>query len=268
MFKNNTNMYVKDIQKEYKEYREKGETRESTLAILRRKYQTELEDEDDRLFILLGLVLALCKKKELIKSIADELTAEIHCLRDQSFRYGLDFEKVEHLLKQEELYGKEAEYKYKKRYTTNWSVGDLFCHKLTHSSSQSLGITNWYILFYKVSDYLDEFDIKHELVCISICPPNEIPTNKTDLEKLGFLYTMKMGDHKEHLAQITIKTKKDEEKMSLIRIGNYPNVALPKNCLLENPLTAMPLFGVSKKKGLLPGYEEQICRLYQKNFNV
>lgn len=256
---------IKDVEEMYVKYRKKGCTRSEAIELIRHQYACELEDDDDRVVILIGISLALCKKKELLETIATETLQEItrvNCEKavEEEKKF---FTKVERRLKDKNVYGNEATYKRKTIYVPDWKCGDVFSHILTYPSSEKLGIKGWVILLYKAGEYVDKFEDHHQLVYVWLCPPDKVPVCKEDFEKLDFLPMMYMGDWTEYLAQIEIKSKKAEETFGLTKIGCFPNLLLPGDPAKENPLTAMPLFGKLRRTDFWPAYENQICILYR-----
>lgn len=265
--KKSLNPVIENIKKQYKNHRKMGRTREDAIMLIRNEYVQELNDEDDRLAVLIGLSLALCKKKELFESIAIETLDEVKRIYYDSTRRmddNVDYAEIIHLLENKEMYGTEASYRKTSIYVPDWKVGDTFSHVLTYPLSKALGITGWIILLYKVGEYVDEFNVHHQLVLVSLCSPDKVPGCDKDFEKLEFLPMMYMGDKVEYLAQITVKSKKEEASCEITKVGCFPDVLLPYSYVKENPLTAMPLF-IKKKGGeKWPGYEDQICRIYKK----
>lgn len=264
--KNGLNLIIGDVQKQYVRHRKKGRTREEAIERIRAEYEQELCDEDDKLAVLIGLSLALCKKKELFASIAEETLDElqrIYCSNINETLSKKEYAKIKQHLEDKAMYGEEAFYKKASIYVPDWKVGDTFSHVLTYPTAKTLGIEGWIILFVKVGEYTDEFDVHHQLVCISLCPPDKVPVSSKELEKLGFLPVMNTVGM-EYLAQITIKSKKAERDYELSKIGCFPDVMIPSSCLDENPLTAMPLFGKMKRDETWLGYEDQICRFYRR----
>ena len=258
---------IHEIQHRYVNYRKTGKTRSEAIQIIRENYSQELLDEDDKIAVLIGLSLSLCKKRELIDSIATETLSYIqHTVQKQTLDNAIStyLAEVVSYLQDETLYGKEARYKKTLPYVPDWKIGDTFSHILTYPASEALGIKGWIVLFHKVGEHIDEFGIYHQLVYVSVCSPDKIPTCSKELQQLGFLCMMQMGENSEYLAQITIKSKKDEVAYDLVRIGNYPGVTMPDIHGNENPLVAMPLFGRLKKNDYWPAYEDQICRLFRK----
>lgn len=267
LIQNSLNLIIESVQKQYVKHRKIGRTRAEAIELIRAEYAQELQDADDRLAVLIGLSLSLCKKKELLESIAAETLNEIQRVNRESANDRVndtDFVEIERCLGDKTMYGKEALYKRTSIYVPDWKNGDTFSHVLTYPTSETLGIRDWLILLYKVGEYVDEFEVHHQLVYVSLCPPDKVPSCNKDFEKLDFLRVMCMGDKAEYLAQITIKNKKAEEAYGLSKIGCFPNVLLPDDHVEEDPLTAMPLFGRVRRDDLWPGYEDQICRLYKK----
>ena len=71
------NPLIVDIQEEYIDYRKSGKGREETLELIHNEYNGELQDDDDRLAVYIGLLLGLCNKNELTEDIAVETLNEI-----------------------------------------------------------------------------------------------------------------------------------------------------------------------------------------------
>ena len=261
------NPIIKDVETQYVRYRKKGNTRSETIEAIRSEYAQELEDADDRVAILIGLSIALCKKNELLESIAKETLKEMKRVTNEeskSSAVNAYFSEIEKRLNDKTVYGDEAFYKHTTVYVPDWKIGDVFSHILTCPKTEDLGIKGWTILLYKVGEYVDTFDVHNQLMYISLCPSDKMPACKEDFEKLGFLPVMCMGNHIEYLAQITIKSKKAENALELCKIGCFPNIQFPGNPAAENPLTAMPLFGRMRRTDIWLGYEDQICSFYKR----
>lgn len=267
-YQNELSPIIADVQERYIQYRRQGKTRAAATELIRADYAQELQDEDDRIGILIGLSLSLCRKKELFEPIATETLCEIQRLSQQGTldkAAGKYLAKIENRLRNKVVYGDEAPYRSASVYVPPWEIGDVFSHAITYPTADALGINGWFALLYKVGEYVDEFEKHRQLVYVSICPPDKIPSCPKDLQALGFLPMMRMGDRAEYLAQIMINSKKGENDFELTKIGCFPNVPHPGDSRDENPLTAMPLFGRLRKTDLWPRYEDLICRLYRKS---
>lgn len=264
---NGLNPIINDILKRYVKYRRTGKNRATAIEFIREDYAEELQDEDDRLAVLIGTSLSLCKKNELYEDLATETLNEIryayqHSVFDDDMIAYLN--EIEVYLANRDLYGNEAFYKQSTNYVSDWKMGDLFFRTITFPSSEALGIMGWNILLYKVGEYIDVVGALHHLILVSLCPPNGIPSCENDMKDLSFLRMMQLGDRSEYLAQITVKNKKDELGYGLTKVGCYPDVLHPGSYLEEDPLTAMPLCGRTKQNTQWPGFEDQICRLYKR----
>lgn len=256
-----------DVQNQYVKYRLSAKNRETAINFIFNDYAQELQSDDEKVAVLIGLSLSLCRTKELTPSVADLTISEIeridlHCGEDN---FNADYlKKVVDMLSEESVYGDESLYETRAVHTPDWKIGDLFSHKLSYPSAEAIGIMGWFILLYKVGEYVDEFGIYHHLMCISVCALDTFLPDNGSASKLDFLPTMLLGSKQEYLAQIAIKSKKEEDSLGLTKIGNFPHIIIPQSCSAENPLTAMPLMGRARKGEMWPGYEDQICRLYKK----
>ena len=267
------NPFIDDMKREYEAYRKMGKTRAETVAYMRDDYAEAMEDDEDRLAILIGLCLGLCKKSELYDDISQETLREMHrILNENRDKDDEDYKVVasycaefEEYLKTESLYGEEAAYRPSKKYLPDWQIGDLFFHIMTHSRAEELGIQGWYILFYKVGEYIDRFGEHRQLMFLSVCPPDKVPTCNEDFLKLQFLPVMSRydGDQFEYMGQITIKSKRKENEYAFTKIGHFPEFTLPDDHVPIAPPVAMPLFGKSKWNDGALGYEEQVCGFYK-----
>ena len=82
---------------------------------------------------------------------------------------------------------------------------------------------------------------------------------------------MQHNDKWDYVAQIMVKSKAQEKKLGLTKIGNFDGIDRPQDSTIENPLVAMPFFGFLKRDDKYPNYEDQICssyRRYGKYMNV
>jgi len=259
-------LIIKDIEQLYVSHRKAGKGRTEAIEQIRKEYADALQDEEDRFAILLGLSLALCKKKEMVETIGLETLREIEHFKmmDELDEAGFSYlKKAIRLLNDKTVYGDEAAYRKKSAFTLDWKIGDTFSHILTYPLAKELGIEGWHILLNKVGSYTDQFRASQQLVVVSLCPPDKIPTTREEFLKLGLLRMYK--DSSEYLAQIEIKSKRAELGYDLTRIGCFPDIIFPDDSEKENPLVTMPLFGKLKKEDDFPKYENQVCLMYRSN---
>ena len=60
-------LIVNEVQKQYMNLRTLGKNRETAIATIKHNYIEAMQDEDDSMAVMIGVVLSLCKKKELTK---------------------------------------------------------------------------------------------------------------------------------------------------------------------------------------------------------
>ena len=253
-----------DVVVDYEELRKNGLTREEAIERIRKDYFIELQDFDDRIDVLIGIAIALSKKKELFASAADEIRKEIKSYGDIGDEKTV-FASVEKLLDEDSLYGPEKVWKTKKKYVPEWKAGDVFLREMTCETSRDIGLFGWYILIYKVDEYIDYQGYTGQLVLVSLCPHDKLPQNAEELKELGFVRMMRQRDGYEYTAQMKIKSKKSETGYGFTKLANFGAMELPQDNVEVPPCVATPLFGLLRKTDELPAYEKTICLYYSWN---
>lgn len=262
----NIRLISSETKQDYVVYRKNGASRADAIARIHEEQACALEDDDDRIAVLAGVVTALCAKNELTDEYAAIVLQEIRkaCededLDTQSRKFLL---KIEQQIANRDCYGDEFAYKKVRHYIPDWQIGDTFAHPITYPMADELGIGGWVILIHKIDEFVDAFEDHRQMVLVSLCPPDKLPSNKEDLEALGFLPMMARGKGFEYLAQIKIKSKRAENGFELSKIGCFPGVSLPDDYCKVSPLVAYPLWGKMKRLEEVPSFEEQICLLYK-----
>lgn len=265
-FCNSFEPLVAEVRELYKTFRKSSKSREEAIVAVKDFFADEMTDSDDRLAVWIGLTLALCEKRELVKSVAEETGVQIKLFRqliqvDDSESQYLSW--IESLLEDETLQGAEARYRVHKPYKPDWEVGDLFAHTLTYPGAEASGIMGWSVLFYKIGEYQDMQNRSRQLMYVSLCPPGKEPASTEDLQKLGFLPMMKHGNKWDYIVQLNIKSKKTEMGYEFTEIGHFPGIIPPADRTEEDPFVSMPMFGHLSKDDVRPSYEDHICLLYR-----
>lgn len=255
---------IEDIRLDYFALRE-SKTRKEVVAWIKETYAKELQDAEDMVVAMIGLAVALGKKKELTEEIADQTIcaiADAHknaVLDDVTSQFYND---ASAYLREPSLYGSEKPLRQKTSYVPNWEKGDTFYHTLTYPTAKYLGIMGWSIIMHCIGQYTDYTGKQIQLVYISLCEPGKEPRSEADMEKLCFMPMMCMGAKWDYLAQLDITSKRKENAYELTKLGYFPNIPLPPNRTDEDPRTSMPLWSWKRKDDPWPMYEEQICRIY------
>ena len=252
---------VEDVMNDYTIERKNGITRENALNHIKTIYSKELTDFDDKPQVIIGVSLALCKKNELTEELLHDCRKAIDELR-QRREETVPKQIIEYLLEyvSEGKIGTEAKYRSRNRYDPGWKIGDTFMHHLVHNEAESLGLKDWNILFRKVGEYQDRKKNYMQVVYVTVCPPDKMPTTNEEMNRLGLIRMMKQGNRYDYLGHLFFRSVADEKAWGLTKIGNFPHVIIPSDATEEDPAFAMPILGVLKK-GDLPDYEDLVCHL-------
>lgn len=254
-----------DVVTEYQTLRRSGSDRGAALKQLEINFSNELSDTDTKGPVRIGMAFALCQKKELVTSVKE---AALESIQDM-IRAGDWGEEGNRLLlrahktiSQDKMLGPEAVYGKRRIYDPNWQIGDTFIHPLTIPRTKDLGIEGWYLIMRKAGDYTDREGKIHQLVYLTLCPPEKFPSSTKELEALGYLKMTPLNDYR---CQLSIKSKKEEVFLNLKKIGNYANVKEPKK---QN--TNVPLIGSYVLSGFpyrdfpsVPFYENTVCSCFK-----
>ena len=265
----NNHPLMMDVIDDYSSTRTRGYSRQQSVDSIYERFQDEWRDEDERPFLLIALALALCKKSELTQEIRSEALKAIECLKandsfDEIKNKTFDYESLIRVLSESKI-GPEAKYTKRTPYDPGWMIGDTFAHLLTQPCAVGRGLAGLCVLFRKVGEYTDRKGQNVQLVYVTVCPPDSIPKTDEELRSLGFLRMMRHDAGWDYLGQLHFRSKRDQERWGLQKIGCFPNAGEPDDATAEDPLVAMPFFGVLRSDSDTLDYEELVCRLYKSN---
>ena len=260
----NVTLIAEDVKTGYVTLRKKGLTRKEAIESIYEEYESELEDSDDRVGVLMGLVKALSAKKELIPEIAEEALLEIQkASEDPNLKKSAQnsFKRVEALIQDATRYGEEATYSKKRVFNPTWQKGDLFAHTIKNPETERWGTLGMTILVHIVGHYISQDGDYNHLAVVAICKPGEEPKTADDLP---YLYYIANAFHKktaEYIWQLSPTSKRSEAAFQFTKIGNYPIAYAPDDIEYSDPQTVMPLFECIKKAEY-PTYEIQVSQWY------
>lgn len=261
------NPIVNEICEEYAAMRSSGKSRSAALKELRASYNCELEDSEDILYVQVAMALALCRNHELTEAIAKAGIMAIKKLSAARPNEKDALDAISEMIADKESYGGKKPIRQAKRFSPKWSVGDTFAHLMKSDLSESCGLKDWYILMRKVSDYIDNKGKEVQVVVLSLCPHDKLPTSDENINSLGCLKMMSRGNGKsEYFAQILITKKDSEASFDIRKIGCFPDIKLPADQVEADVLTAMPLFNIKSPDGCMH-YEMIACKAF-KNFGI
>lgn len=261
------NAFAECVQEEYVFYRRDGKSRDETVRIMLEYYELELEDSDDVVPVLTGMIMALRKKRELFDGFAAK--AREYLAQDNIDPHARKH--LEALLADPAMYGQEAFYRIKKPYDPGWQYGDTFAHTITWSGAEKLGIRGWVIILYEYGVYLDRFHHVRHLMCVSVCPPDQIPRSGQALNDLGFLPVFYLAGPKgaeiQYHVSVPLSNKREEKSLGISKIGNFPDVKLPEGLEEESLLVSRSFIGQPVRDGTCPHFEMEFCTAYEDYLN-
>lgn len=254
-----------DVIGSYEQERRKGSSREAAIKTLVDCFKEELMDEEDHSAIQIGIAIALCRKNELTVPVQREAICAIDAII-ASGGWGKDGDRLLLELKQHlesgSCLGVSAHYSRERIYIPDWRLGDTFIHRFSQPASLKMGLGGQFIVLRKVGGYLDQDGHHMQLVYCTVCSADTIPGTSAELRELGFLRMMKHGKKFDYLGQLYFKSKKDEERWGLDKIGRFPDAGAPDDASIEDPRVSMPLFGMLRHQDSSTlHYEELVCQL-------
>ena len=264
--------FIEEIKDLYTDLRLDGKNREQAIKEICEQYADVLRDDvEEGSAIRIAIALALCKKKELTVEVREDAVRAIETLRKLSLEeedpwFPADY--FDKFLKRlsEKYLGPEAVYRKKRTYDPGWETGDTFIHPFTIQRAEKMGLAGWYIVIRKVGEYLTKDNRHEQLVYITVCPPDAIPTTKEELESLGCLRMMSHDKGWEYIGQLSFSSRKDEERWQLTKIGCFPDAGSPADAYeVGSPYTKMPFFGALHKNSTELSYENTVCLYIKQN---
>lgn len=261
------NPIVNEICEEYAAMRSSGKSRSAALKAVRVSYNCELEDSDDILYVQVALALALCRNHELTDAVARAGIAAIKKLSSANPEEKDALDAISKMIADKDSYGSGRSLRPSKRFSPEWNIGDTFAHLMTSDLAESCGLKNWYVIMRKLGDYIDNKGKEVQVVVLSLCPHDKLPSSDEEINSLGYLKMMSRGNGKsEYFAQILITKKDSEASFDIRKIGCFPDIKLPADQVEADALTAMPLFNIKRPDGCMH-YEMMACRAF-KDFGI
>lgn len=264
---------VFDIVQQYAELRRGKMGREEALKQIEGECSNELADADTAPVVRIGLAMALCQKKELTRPVQEKAMEAFRTLIEQG-EWGEEGNAVLRRgmarVAQEAMLGEEAVFRPRRFYVPDWKIGDTFSHVITDPIAAELGIMGWYFLLRKVGEVTDREGRIGQLVYVSLCPPDCVPTTGEELNSLKYLladWIISLSDKRhEYLFEMPFRSRKDVERCNLKRIGCFPDIRLPVNRKQDEPPEPYSLSVNVAVKGInIPHYERALVVKYRFN---
>lgn len=257
---------VFDIVQRYFELRRGKLGREDALRQIEEENSNELSDSDTAPVVRIGLAMALCQKKELTLPVREK-ASEAFCTLIRRGEWGEEGNAVLQRgmarIARDEMLGGEAVFKPKRIYIPDWKIGDTFSHVISDPLAADSGILGWCILLRKVGEMTDREGRVGQLVYISFCPPDRLPTSSEEINSLRYLIAQpsyRLYDNRHYYRfHLQFNSRKDEEAYFLERVGNFPDIRPPVDDVTEDKNFFHGISGSYLAKGTsIPQFERTI----------
>lgn len=224
---------LSEIKNEYIRLRCDGKSREDSVKSMVQSYSNEnvIGFEDDALIFWIGLADAQYSRKELEKEVAQKAISALDRLEqlDWNITPGDIYRRR---LRYAQAPMRERKIGKAKKFRCTWKMGDTFAYKLSGPETDVCGLSDKYVLLRKVDEL--EFGDGRLLpvVTFTIWEEPMLPTTADEFRRqpilrlvsgrLGFPRTLH-----EYRGEILVTTKKKLDALSLIYLGNFPDVPMP-----------------------------------------
>ena len=227
---------ISEVKENYIELRRNGSNRLDSTEKLKEEYSNEigLGQFDDGLLFWVGLADGQYALKELTLEAAELAEKALQQLEkcDWGISPGDIQRKREHYQS-----APMPERKYvrpKPRFHCNWKIGDTFAYQLNGPKADTLGISGQYILIRKVAEVVFDKVNVFPVVTLSLWKNQPFPQNTQEFTAVPFLKLARgrLGnpyDKYEYRGELIIKNRRQLDSLSLIYLGNFDNVTMPKD---------------------------------------
>lgn len=225
-----------EVKNEYIELRKKGNDRASSATQMKERYADELTTgaEDDGLLFWVGLADGQYANKEITEEVAQAAISALDRIELT------DWEVTPGDIARRRARYAEAPMPEKKlgkprpKYSCDWAIGDTFAYRMSKEGAGESGLYGKVLLFRCVDLIEYEAEQMHPVVTISLCEEHNIPKNAQEFQKfpLWRINERRFGVPKgwyEYRAHIVPRNRKQMERLSLQYLGNFSNIAMPKD---------------------------------------
>lgn len=226
---------LSEIKAEYIQLRKNGISRHDASQSLIQNYADEITigtEDDDPLFWI-SLADAQYQRKELTEEIAHKALLALIQIEH------LDWNIPSGDIMRRRMHYAEAPMPERKavsqrKYRCSWKMGDTFAYQLSGNDANTCGLSGKYVLLRKVDEL--EFGDGRLLpvVTFTIWDDKSLPASSAEFQRLPFLRLVsgRLGFPKtlhEYRAEILITSRKKLDALSLIYLGNFADIPMPKD---------------------------------------
>ena len=233
---------IMDIVHEYRILRQTNHGRDEAIQIVLENNSAALMDYDDSPQIWIGLAKVTGQKNELTPELLEKALSSFDSLSEVELSIGKAISTAKAQICDPGRIGPEARYSQKRFFQPDWEIGDTFVYQLKTDIAVRENMENWYAVIRKVGEFKTVEMNQAQIVLLSVCKPNEIPTTDEELNNLGYIPTQPYSkDLFEFQWTIDAGSKKALYAYHLQRIGHFPEICRP-SCEFINDTSLWPGF--------------------------
>lgn len=228
---------MEEVKDEYLKLRQDGNNRADATQALIHNYMNEITTgaEDDGLLFWVALADVQYSRKELTEEVARRGISALNQIENTD--WGITVGDIERRRKHyasapmsERKVGKP-----RPKFRCEWKNGDTFAYKLKGPDAERYGIAGKFFLFRKVDAYDFGDGYLDPVVTVSFWEKEPFPKNADEFSAVPLLKIRNGGrcgspkDKFEYRAEITARSKKQLESLSLRYIGNFQDTPMPED---------------------------------------
>ena len=238
-----------DVIHEYRVLRQTNHGRDEAIQKVLENNSAALQDYDESYQVWIGLAKVTGQKNELTPLLLRKASSAFDCLSQihLNVQDTISYAKIQ--VCDPKHIGPEAKYSQKHSYQPDWKIGDTFIYQLKSNLAKQNKMENWYAILRKTGEYNTPEKKQGQIVLLSVCKPNNIPTNEAELNNLGYIPTQAHNSNCfEFQWTINVGSKRRLDAYQLNKIGSFPNIQRPScEFISDDPLFhGFPLFPACK----------------------
>lgn len=228
---------IAEVDSTYRQYRQKGISRDNTVSKLTEDYHDEivLGRYDDAHLFWVALADAQYSCKELSEDVAKQGLCALDALENSDLNIAPGDIVRRRKRYQTAPMPERTSFRKIQKFRCQWQLGDTFAYQLSGTDSKDAGIDGKYVLIRKVDEkQLDKDGPIVPVVTFTLWDDQKLPAStkeyirkpllKLECGRLGAPET-----HFEYRALLIVTSKQSINKLQLSYLGNFANVAMPKN---------------------------------------
>ena len=237
---------IEDIQDDYRLFRQKGESREEACQHILDDNQKELADEDDGPQVWIGLAKVTGARGEMTEELFERAEQAFQQISEnwaelrEDHEYAKIVQHAHDRICDRSKIGEQAKYPKKRIYKPDWEIGDTFICELEDFETDEL--QGKVVLVRKIAEDQHPHGDWEQIVYLTICDRDHLPTNSEEMNKLGIIPSKdctrrnditKTYEYKWHLWTSSLRRQK---QYKLTKIGCFPDILKPDNEIDPSPL--------------------------------